>query len=225
MRPILFSILIACHGISPAKEDANTLARQVVAQINWARQDPKAAAAALRTWLPLFQGERYLVFPGEAMLRTQEGPKAVREAIAFLEKQKPLPPVAWSDRLQKAAEDLATDQGSHGGLGHQGSDGSTPWGRIGRYGEVSGASGEVVTYGTFGTPGDPRRAVLAFIVDDGVADRGHRVLLFDPRFTLAGAAWGSHPRYTRMAVVDFASGFQNDPPPHPKPEPRSARRY
>ena len=220
MRPILFSILIACHGLLPAQEDANASARQVVAQINWARQDPKAAAAILRTWLPRFQGEHYLVFPGEVMLRTQEGPKAVLEAIAFLEKQKPLPPVAWSNRLRKAAEDLAVDQGRHGGLGHQGSDGSSPWGRIGRYGVVSGTSGEVVTYGTFGTPGDPRRAVLAFLVDDGVADRGHRLLLFDPSFTLAGAAWGPHPSYTRMVVVDFASGFQKDPEPRSMPASR-----
>lgn len=65
----------------------------------------------------------------------------------------------------------------------------------------------MVTYGSFGEPGDPRRAVLALIVDDGVRDRGHRKVIFDPGFRLAGAAWGRHPLYTRMAVVDFASAF------------------
>lgn len=213
IRPILASILIGFHGLAAAQD---ALARQVVAQINWARQDPKAVAAELKAWLPRFEEDRYLVFPGEPRLRTQEGPKAVEEAIAFLEKQKPIAPVAWSDRLHKAAEDLVRDQAHLGGLGHQASDGSLPWERIARYGKVSGSVGEVVTYGTFGEPGDPRRAVLALIVDDGVADRGHRRILYDPDFTLAGAAWGRHPIYTRMAAVDFASGFLRDPEPRPE---------
>lgn len=215
IRPILGSILIGFHGLVAAQGSSQSLARQVVAQINWAREDPQAAAAALKTWLPRFEEHRYLGFPDEPRLRTEEGPKAVEEAIAFLEKQKPLAPVAWSDRLQKAAEDLARDQARHGGLGHQASDGSLPWGRVARYGKVSGSMGEVITYGTFGEPPDPRRAVLALIVDDGVADRGHRAILYDPDFTLAGAAWGRHPIYTRMAAVDFASGFLPDLDPRP----------
>ena len=222
MRPILFSILLALPALLAAKEDPKALAQQVVVQINWARQNPKAAAAELKAWLPLFEGGRYLAFPGEPRLRTQEGPAAVEEAIAFLEKQKPLQPVAWSDRLQRAAEDLARDQARHGGLGHEGSDGSMPWSRIARYGTVSGGVGEVATYGTFGDPGDPRRAVLALIVDDGVADRGHRAILYDPGFALAGAAWASHPIYTRMVVVDFATGFLRDVEARPEPARREA---
>ncbi|HXC18263.1 MAG TPA: CAP domain-containing protein [Holophagaceae bacterium] len=222
MRPILYSLLIALHAVLSAKEDPKALAQQVVVQINWARQNPKAAAAELRAWLPLFEGGRYLAFPGEPRLRTQEGPAAVEEAISFLEKQKPMEPVAWSDRLQKAAMDLARDQARHGGLGHQGSDGSMPWGRIARYGTVSGGVGEVATYGTFGDPGDPRRAVLALIVDDGVADRGHRAILYDPGFALAGAAWASHPIYTRMVVVDFATDFLREIEARPGPARREA---
>ena len=210
MRPILAAAcLLLCSGLAAQADDAS-LAREVVAQVNWARQDPKAAAAELKSWLPRFEGGRYLAFPDEPELRTVEGVSAVKEAIAFLERQKPLPPVAWSDRLAKAASDLAKDQARHGGIGHQASDGSLPWDRIARYGTVSGSSGEVVTYGTFGNPGSPRRAVLVLIVDDGVPDRGHRKVLFDGAFTLAGAAWGPHPVYTRMALVDFASGFLRD---------------
>ena len=215
MRRLLVSILFAFHGLLPAKEDPKALARRVVVEINWARQYPKAAAAELKTWLPRFEGGHYLDFPDEPRLRTQEGPAAVEEAIAFLEKQKPLTPVAWSERLRKAAEDLARDQARHGGLGHQASDGSHPWDRIARYGTASACVGEVVAYGSFGQPGDPRRAVLALIVDDGVKDRGHRTVLYNATFTLAGAAWGPHPLYTRMAVVDFASGFLRDLEPRP----------
>lgn len=216
MRPILVSAFLLASCLTAQQ------AKQVVAEINWARQQPKAAAEVLKSWLPLFEGNRYLAFPGEPRLRTQEGAAPVKEAIAFLEKQKPLPPVAWSDRLAKAARDLAEDQARDGGLGHKGGDGSLPWDRIKRYGTVDGGVGEVATYGTFGEPGDPRRAVLALIVDDGVADRGHRKVIFDGTYTLAGAAWGPHPIYTRMVVVDFATGFLRDVEPRPEPTKRGA---
>lgn len=202
MRPVL-ALLMLAPALS-AQEDAQALARAVVAQINWARQDPKAAAEALRAWLPRFEGGRYLVFPGEPRLRTQEGDAPVKEAIAFLERQKPLPPLRWSGRLAAAAAELAKDQSAHGGLGHEGSDGSTPASRMDRRARLLGESGEVVTYGHFGDPPSARRAVLALIVDDGVPDRGHRTLLFTAAFTAAGAAWGPHPIYGRMAAVDLA---------------------
>lgn len=206
MRPILALLLLGFLPLT-ARENPKVLAHQVVDQVNWARQHPKEVAAALRAWLPLFEGDRYLAFPGEPRLRTQEGSLAVREAIDFLERQQPVDRLKWSDRLGNAAESLAKDQASHGGLGHEASDGSMPWDRIKRFGKAASAVGEVVTYGTFGEPGDPRRAVLSLIVDDGVADRGHRIALFNPDYKLAGAAWGPHPEYTRMVVVDFADGF------------------
>ena len=216
MRSALLAALMLCAASLAAQTDPKVLAREVVTQVDWARGNPQAAAAELRAWLPRFEEKRYLAFPGETRLRTEEGAAAVREAIAFLEKQKPLPALEWSERLARSSEDLAKDQALHGGLGHRGSDGSHPMDRVERYGVVSGSVGEVVTYGTFGDPGVPRRAVLALIVDDGVPDRGHRALIFDPGFTLAGAAWGPHPIYGRMAIVDFASGFLHDPEPRPE---------
>ncbi len=195
---------IASPAALPAKEDPKALAREVVAQINWARQHPSDAAAELKAWLPLFEGGRYLAYPGETRLRTEEGPEAVKEAIAFLERQAPLPPLAWSAALAGAAEDLVKDQSIHGGLGHGGSDGSMPSSRMARYGSYLGESGEVVTYGSLGDPPTARRAVLALIVDDGVKSRGHRALLFEARFAWAGAGWGAHPRFGRMVVVDLA---------------------
>lgn len=204
MLPILAPPLLVSPAVVSAKEDPKALAREVVVQINWARQHPAAAAAVLKTWLPLFEGGRYLAYPGESRLRTEEGPAAVQEAVAFLEQQKPLPPLNWSPALATAAEDLVADQSTRGGLGHEGFDGSLPSTRMARYGSYVGESGEVVTYGSLGDPPTARRAVLALIVDDGVKSRGHRALLFEPRFAWAGAAWGSHPRFGRMVAVDMA---------------------
>ncbi|MBS1767521.1 MAG: CAP domain-containing protein [Acidobacteria bacterium] len=211
MRPVLALLLLSAPALC-AQEDAQSLARAVVDQVNWARQDPKAAADVLRTWLPLFEGDRYLAFPGEPRLHTQEGSAPVKEAIRFLERQKPLPPLRWSAHLASAAAELVKDQSEKGGLGHQGSDGSTPSARMDRHARLLGESGEVVTYGQFGDPPSPRRAVLALIVDDGVRDRGHRALLFNAAFTAAGAAWGPHPLYGRMAAVDLAEQILDEPP-------------
>lgn len=213
MRPILLPAFLLCHAVLPAQEDAQALAKEVVVQINWARQDPKAAAAELRSWLPLFEGKHYLAFPGESRLRTQEGPAAVQEAIAFLEAQEPLPPVSWSPLLAKAAGDLVRDQSARGGVGHAGSDGSGPSSRMERYVRLLGISGEVITYGTFGDPPSARRAVLALLVDDGVKGRGHRALLFESRFRWAGAGWGAHPVYGRVTAVDLAEQVLNEGAP------------
>lgn len=215
MRPLLAAPVVFCFGLATlaAQPSDAARAREMVAQVNWARQHPQAAAEALRGWLKAFEGDRYLCFPGEPRLRLEEGRAAVVEAIAFLDRQPPVPPVAWSDRLARAARILAADQARLGGLGHQGSDGSLPSDRVAEDGPPAAALGEVATYGTFGEPGDPRRAVLALIVDDGVRDRGHRKVIFDPQYRLAGAAWGPHPLYTRMAVVDFASAFLPAAPP------------
>jgi uncharacterized protein YkwD len=213
MLPIRPPALLAPPAALAAKEDPKALARQVVEQINWARQHPDAAAAELEAWLPLFEGGRYLAYPGEPRLRTEEGPEAVKEAIAFLEKQKPLEPLAWSPALAAAAEDLVKDQSVGGGLGHEGSDGSLPITRMARYGSYLGESGEVVTYGSLGEPPTARRAVLALIVDDGVKSRGHRALLFEARFAWAGAGWGAHPRFGRMVVVDLAEEVLKEAPP------------
>src|SRR5690349_16013253 len=100
MRSVLFFMAFLASGsLLQAQQDSKALAREVVAQINWARQNPQAAAEELKTWLPRLEGGRYLAFPGETRLRMEEGLPAVREAIAFLEKQKPLAQVVWSDRL------------------------------------------------------------------------------------------------------------------------------
>jgi uncharacterized protein YkwD len=128
----------------------------------------------------------------------------VEEAIAFLDKQKQLEPLVWSPSLAESAEELVKDQSAHGGVGHEGSDGNTPESRMNHHAKPQGEFGEVVTYGSFGDPPTARRAVLALIVDDGVKSRGHRTLLFNPHFALAGGAWGTHPIFGRVAVVDLA---------------------
>ena len=46
------------------------------------------------------------------------------------------------------------------------------------------------------------------LIDDGVANRGHRKSLLDPRWRYVGIACGLHARYRTVCVMDFASSYK-----------------
>src|SRR5690606_19389343 len=146
----------------------------------------------------LFNGDR-IERPGEVAVVTREGPAVVDEAVAFLERQPPLLRVADSPLLARAAAGHAGDQSATGAVGHDGSDGSSPGDRMRREGRWS-ATGEAIAYG----PDRAEDVILQLIVDDGVPDRGHRRILFNPAYTLVGAACAPHPQWRTVCVLDFA---------------------
>jgi uncharacterized protein YkwD len=45
------------------------------------------------------------------------------------------------------------------------------------------------------------------LIDDGVADRGHRRNIYDASARVVGIACGPHPRYGTMCVIVQAGGF------------------
>jgi uncharacterized protein YkwD len=55
------------------------------------------------------------------------------------------------------------------------------------------------------TTGDS--VIMALIIDDGVASRGHRTNIFSNDFAYTGIATGSHPTYTTMAVMTYAGDY------------------
>jgi uncharacterized protein YkwD len=64
---------------------------------------------------------------------------------------------------------------------------------------LSRAGGENIAYGTFSARG----AILSLIIDDGVADRGHRFNIYQ-NFTQVGIAWGPYElQYGTITVHDF----------------------
>ena len=175
---------------------------EVVAELSLARTSPKSYANYLREYRSLIRGKLYEK-PGEIPVMLNEGTKAVDEAIAFLERQAPIPPLEASRGLSLAARDHARDQGPRGATGHSGSDGSDPFSRMVRYGEWKSTAGENCAYG----PGQARDIVIQLIVDDGVASRGHRANIFNPKFLVVGVAVGPHKVYGSVCVQDFAGGF------------------
>lgn len=175
---------------------------RILAEINRARTDPAGYAGQLRDYRALFDG-LVVTMPGSDVgLRTREGVVAVDEAIAFLTAQAPLPPLAEVRLLARAARLLVADQGPQGLEGHIDRYGRNVRERARREGGGSrAATAEVIAYGR----ADAASVVRQLIVDDGVAGREHRVILFDARYRSAGAACGDHVRHRHVCVVDFSS--------------------
>lgn len=198
---IALALLIPTPQLSELRD--RDVAREVERHINLARTDPAAYARRLRAHRALYVGNVFRE-PGEAAVRSQEGVAAVDEAIAFLERQTPLPPLAANDILRLAAADHVADQGPRGVLGHESSDGASFIDRIVRRGGPR-SGGENISYG--GATGEA--VVIQLIVDDGVPDRGHRTNIFRPTYVSAGAACGPHLTYRYMCVIDF--GYAEQP--------------
>jgi len=180
------------------------LAKQVLAEINLARKNPRGYAEHLRTFRRLFHGSSYQLPGKRIMVGTSEGVKGVDEAIRFLSRQKPLPPLIWSEGLSLSAAELAQEEGESGAVGHQGRSSGGPKERIERNGAWQGSIGENIFYG----PGDARQVVMNLIIDDGVPDRGHRKNIYTRAFRRAGVGCGPHPGFETVCVIDFAGGFR-----------------
>jgi len=205
LLPIAYSLfaplLFAADSSASAAVPDHVTAAAIIHEMNLARQGPAFYATLLEQRRQNYCGGVYLL-PGNVRLRTHEGIRALDDAIRFLNRAKPQPPLALSPGLCLAAADHCREQAG-GAMGHCGNHGSDPGNRISRYGVVSQGWAENIAYG----PHSAREIVLALIVDDGVRGRGHRKNIFNPTYNVAGAAYGSHARFGSVCSIDFASGY------------------
>jgi uncharacterized protein YkwD len=135
--------------------------------------------------------------------RSNPNDRDVKEAIAFLKRAKPLPELSFSTGMSAGASLHVAQQGSAGTKGHGGSQFRSPSARVKKFGAWTGALGENIYYGST----DARGVVVAWIVDKGVRNRGHRKNIFSRSFNVAGIAAGHHSRFGKMCVIDFAGGY------------------
>lgn len=193
-------------GNSAAAQSASAnwdrLEQDLIAEHNLVRQNPQHYIPILKAHLDSMNREGNI--PNgcgrNCTLVTQEGQPAVEEAIRFLSSQTAVGPLSASTGLAIAAAAHAKDQQS-GAIGHSGSDGTSPIERTTRAGVAASRVGENITYG----PDTAQSIILNLIVDDGVADRGHRIALFNPDWELVGAGCGPHSGYGSVCVMDYAS--------------------
>ena len=104
-------------GVSGRPANLSSIERGVVDEMNLARTNPRAYAEFLADRRRYFNGNR-LELPGEIALITREGAAGYDNAIDFLRSTRPLPPLTASAGMSQAADDLANEQSSRGGIGH-----------------------------------------------------------------------------------------------------------
>lgn len=178
------------------------LEAEILAELNLARNNPRKYAQFLREHLANLKDGIYQDEAGRS-IATKEGASAVREAIAALESANPVPALQNSQSLALAAADHARDMGAQGKFGHTGTDASSTEQRIQRYGQWQKSCAENITYGI----SNARSIVMALVIDDGVASRGHRKNILYRDFAVAGIACKTHATRSPICVMDFAGGM------------------
>ena len=191
----------AQQRVSMKASTAAVLEQDIVGEINLARTRPAEYAAHLEELRSMYSGKEYRR-PGKPGLMTEEGTKALDEAIAFLRAARPAPALTLSLGLCSGARELVREQSASGAMGHQGADGSFCEQRVQRFGSWTDPIGENLSYGDDAA----RERVLTLLIDDGFASRGHRKRLLDPTFKVAGVACGEH-KLGGMCVITLAAGF------------------
>jgi len=200
IRPgLIFGIALFRLSMAAAPPES-PLEPGIFKTLNQFRADPAGYIAVLRQQRRYYRGD-LLEIPGQPDLLTREGVRPLDEAIAALRSMHAdLGRVALATGLSRAAADHVIETGRRGLISHGDFEK-----RIERYGTWSGEIGEDITYG----PREAREVIINLLIDDGVADRGHRRSLLDPRWRYVGIACGFHARYGTICVMDFASNYQD----------------
>jgi uncharacterized protein YkwD len=169
---------------------------EVLSELNRVRAHPQQFAAELRR-AEIAQAR----FGDGAGPLAQEEPDAVEDAIGFLMRQAPLPPLQRDRRLAAAARSHVATQGPRGDVGH-GAPGALGR-RLQREGVWAGLAAEEISYGQ----STPRDVVRQLVIDSRVPSRGHRRDLFGHAYQAAGVACGEHARWGSMCVIDVAGAI------------------
>lgn len=200
--------MVWAAGLNTAKDATymSELEREVIHELNKVRSNPRRYAEEYMEELrPAFNGKLFFYPRKETPVKTQEGFRALEECIKVLNITDPRPLLYPAHGLAKAAAELMADQQKHGGIGHISRKGANPQKRIEKYGLWDICASEDITYGNL----EARQIVISLLIDDGVTDRGHRENILNPCSGFAGVAYGSHPSYRSLCVIDYAGRYHS----------------
>lgn len=161
---------------------------EMIKFINVARQHPAYFISLIDKQLQSFINDKEMPINEDMIYETNEGKSAWKEARKFLEKQNSLPPFEVHEGLNLSAKEHAIDLAVHNLFGHTGSDKSTFSERILKFCKKGqGAMAEIIG-ADFYLEGrnHAEMTILGLIIDDGVADRGHRKTIFNSQYRFIG---------------------------------------
>ena len=118
----------------------------------------------------------------------------ITSLFSDLKKAKPLPVFMPQKDLFLSAEEHAIVSGKKGTLGHQ-----NFTKRIKKYAPRYASAGENCDYGN----DQALDIVMSLLIDEGIADKGHRKNILDPAYNSCGVAIREHKKYEFNAVMNF----------------------
>ena len=180
-----------------SSETCERIKREVIAESNRIRTNPKAYIPILEEYLKNFDGN-LLTLPGKnEILETEEGPRAYKEAIDFLKNQKPINVIEYDEEASKVAQDYSKFLSNS--KEDQVEDESQIEQRVEKYLEYDYSISENIDFG--GSTGI--EVIVNLLVDDGVKNRTHRDNLFSDKYEYYGVGVFEHPEYDYCTVIDY----------------------
>lgn len=181
------------------KLDYPKINKEVFDMLNKARTDPNWVATELSKYKTYYKKNEYKNPNFEFSFETQEGVKAVEDAIDFLRKKVyPQKPLALTPALNKAAQSLLEHFEKTGETSAQ----SEEFMLQTRFKKELGNVKSIAESSSFGFS-DPKEIIFQLIIDDGVESRANRKNLYSQSFSEVGIATGDHSKYGHCCILDF----------------------
>ena len=189
-----------------SNEACERIKREVIAESNRIRTNPKAYIPILEGYLKNFDGNLLTLPDKHEILETEEGPRAYKEAIEFLKNQKPINVIEYDEEASKVA--LEYSKFLSNSKEGQVEDENQIEQRVEKYLDYDYSISENIDFG--GSTGV--EVIVNLLVDDGVKNRTHRENLFSDKYEYYGVGVFEHPDYDFCTVIDYFGdilGYKN----------------
>ncbi len=123
----------------------------------------------------------------------------VKSLFTDLNKAKSVDPYQIKKDLYSVAYNHMLDIGSHGLEGHNGSKGNSFTKRIKPLVKTYYGVSENIALGG----NSPIEYVMLLLIDDGIKNLGHRIVILSKDFNCVGVSIGTHKTYNTACVMDF----------------------
>ena len=180
-----------------SNEACERIKREVIAESNRIRTNPKAYIPILEGYLKNFDGNLLTLPDKHEILETEEGPRAYKEAIEFLKNQKPINVIEYDEEASKVA--LEYSKFLSNSKEGQVEDENQIEQRVEKYLDYDYSISENIDFG--GSTGV--EVIVNLLVDDGVKNRTHRENLFSDKYEYYGVWVFEHPDYDFCTVIDY----------------------